>query len=57
LADTGPPRLTTLDHFVSELANVMARYAVALHNIQDRILAQPEPAADFPIRLAFADEL
>ena len=30
---------------------------VALHNIQDSILAQTEPVADFPIRLAFTDKL
>jgi hypothetical protein len=33
------------------------RHAVAFDYIEDRILAQPEPAADFPIRLAFANEL
>ena len=33
------------------------RGTVALHNIQNRILAQPEPVADLPIGLAFADEL
>ena len=31
--------------------------AIALYDIQDRILAQPEPVAYFPVRLAFANEL
>jgi TnpA family transposase len=31
--------------------------AIALDDIEDRILAQPEPVAYFPIRLAFTDEL
>jgi hypothetical protein len=33
------------------------RSTVALNDIQNRILAQPEPVADLPIELAFADEL
>jgi hypothetical protein len=31
--------------------------AVALDDIEDGILAQPEPVADFAVRLSFADEL
>jgi hypothetical protein len=31
--------------------------AGTLDDIQDRILAQPEPMAYFPVRLAFTDEL
>jgi hypothetical protein len=33
------------------------RSAIALNDIQDGILAQPQPMAYFPVRLAFADEL
>jgi hypothetical protein len=30
---------------------------IAFHDIEHRILAQPKPMADFPVRLTFADEL
>jgi len=31
--------------------------AISLNNVQDGVLAQPEPMAYFPVRLTFADEL
>ena len=31
--------------------------AVTLNDAQDRVLAQPQPVADFPIRLTFTDQL
>jgi len=31
--------------------------AIALDDIEDRVLAQPESVADFAVRLSFADEL
>ena len=48
-ADTGPTQ--------ANQPHDTLRSTVALNDIQNRILAQPEPVADLPIELAFADEL
>jgi hypothetical protein len=35
----------------------LLRGSVAFDDVEHRILAQPEPMANFPVRLAFADKL
>ena len=52
----GGLRATWKLHVVAEKGAPLGN-TVALDDIYDRILAQPESVAYFPVRLAFADKL
>jgi hypothetical protein len=56
--DNNPLAMTIIETRLvrSNWIHVMLRSAVALYDIQDRILAQPESVTNFPTQLAFADK-